>query len=88
MIIKNIRLIKNIIQKPQRVGLRPFHIQLEPTNNCNLKCKMCIRNEMNFKDHSMSFDEYKTVFDMIKPSKITFAGAGEPTCSADLFRMI
>lgn len=53
-------------------------IYLEITNNCNLNCSFCIKNNRNKK--FMSIDEYKTILNKIKPytKYLYFHVSGEP----------
>lgn len=80
--------LKFAVSKSEKVGQRPLHIQLEPTTFCNLRCKMCIRNDMPQKERHLSFEDFLTIFHSIMPKKITFAGAGEPTLNPLLSDMI
>lgn len=84
----NLNLPLSIFLKPKIVRCFPYHLQLEPTNSCNLRCKMCIRNEGNFKNVSLGYNDFVKIYDSINPAKITFAGAGEPTLNKDLPAMI
>ncbi|MFH1453370.1 MAG: radical SAM protein [Armatimonadota bacterium] len=86
--IKYLKYLKTVLLKPQTVGYGPIHIQLEPTNYCNLKCKMCIRDNAYVDNKNMTLQEYKEIINQIKPSKVTFAGAGEPTLNKELGDMI
>lgn len=80
--------LKAAASKPEKVRQHPLHIQLEPTTFCNLECKMCIRNDVLEKERHLSFDDFLKIFHSIKPKKITFAGAGEPTLNPMLADMI
>ncbi|WP_010681186.1 radical SAM protein [Acetivibrio cellulolyticus] len=41
----------------------PFMVDVEPTNHCNLMCKMCSRNVMKRECGNMSLEVYKNVVD-------------------------
>lgn len=86
--LKYLKYLKSVLLKPEKVNHNPVHIQLEPSNYCNLKCKMCIRDNIKANNKNMSFEEYKKIISQIKPGKITFAGSGEPTINKELFKMI
>ncbi|MDR0273330.1 MAG: radical SAM protein [Clostridiales bacterium] len=53
--------------KKQILGKGPIHIDIDPTNFCNLRCKMCpitvIKKEKKEKTHIMDFDLYKKIID-------------------------
>lgn len=86
--LKYLKYLKSVLLKPERVNHPPIHVQLEVTNYCNLKCKMCIRDNIKTNNKNMSFDEYKEIISQIKPQKVTLAGSGEPTIHKDLSKMI
>lgn len=43
----------------------PTHFVLEPTNNCNLKCKHCYRLKGEYDKQELSLDEIKDVIDQM-----------------------
>jgi radical SAM protein with 4Fe4S-binding SPASM domain len=45
------------------VGYFPLHLDIESTNNCNLRCPMCGRNFMKEKIGYMDFKLYKKIID-------------------------
>jgi organic radical activating enzyme len=59
-------------------NLNPFHIQLNPTNRCNLKCEFCSCRDVN-KNVEIDLDKLKVFYnkcDSILATTIT--GGGEP----------
>jgi radical SAM protein with 4Fe4S-binding SPASM domain len=78
---------KDILLKPQICEL-PIYIQFESTTHCNLKCKMCVRNENIKNPKHLSFDTFKNIYDQVKPLKITLSGQGEPLLNKELNQMI
>lgn len=86
--LQYIKYLTTILFKPETVSYSPVHIQLEPTNYCNLKCKMCIRDNIKSDNKNMTLEEYKVIISRVKPQKVTFAGSGEPTINKELFDMI
>jgi len=71
----------------------PWALQLEVTNNCNLRCKTCPRlDELEKKGSSiqdMDFDTYKKILDgMPHLFWLFICGRGESLLNKDIFRMI
>lgn len=82
------RSIVSLLRRQDTVGLRPIHMQLEPTSRCNLDCPMCLRKEVFGVGTHMSYALFERVFGQIKPLHITLNGQGEPLLNRDIFRMI
>jgi len=76
-----------LARKPE-VCAKPFYVQFEVTTHCNLACYMCVRNEVIKHPRHLGFDDFKKVFDQIRPPKLTLSGAGEPLLNPDLRRII
>lgn len=76
------------ICRPESVRTLPIHIQIEPTNFCNLDCITCPRSQMIKNPENMSLDSFKKIVDEISPAKITLSGLGEPLINPQLFDMI
>ena len=85
--LKNIKLISNILFKPIVVKPLPLHLQLEITDACNLRCITCSRDQIIENPKIMSFGKFKEIYDNIKPQKINISGLGEPFINKDIFRM-
>jgi len=71
----------------------PWAVQIEITNNCNLRCKTCPRLlELETKGSSirdMDFDTFKRILDSMKNLfQAIICGRGEPFLNSDIFRMI
>ena len=72
----------------------PFLLQIEVTNACNLKCKMCPREreleKMGIKPSHMSFEAFKKIMDswIRHLYQIHLFGRGEPLMAPDLPKMI
>lgn len=64
--------------KSERILNNPLNIQVEPTTYCNLKCKMCIRHDSVATPFHMEENILHLAVKKLSPSKIVFAGAGEP----------
>jgi MoaA/NifB/PqqE/SkfB family radical SAM enzyme len=69
----------------------PTHLQIEPTNECNLRCPVCfITNGQNeLRKGSMSFDSFKKLIDEVGDYLLFlhFWGWGEPFLNRDFLRM-
>ncbi len=76
------------IKKPQRVGIRPIHLQLEPNTACNLACPQCTRETYVDQPRNMSFEDFAAILDEIKPQALTLNGLGEPFLHPDILKMI
>lgn len=78
--------------KPETSRANPIHLQVEPTTECNMDCKMCARsgNAAYQKEHqvSLSLDTFKEVIETIDPLKINLTGNGESTLNRELITMI
>jgi radical SAM protein with 4Fe4S-binding SPASM domain len=69
----------------------PLHLDIESTNNCNLKCTMCTRNFMKEKIGFMKWDLYKKIIDEAAKHKlpsIKLNYRGEPLMHPDLIKMV
>jgi len=68
---------------------RPYIVQIEETNKCNLNCPMCYRRLQNRKYGEMSFENAKKIIDQFPYLLwISWGGWGEPLMCKDLFKMI
>ncbi|MEM4267920.1 MAG: radical SAM protein [Candidatus Woesearchaeota archaeon] len=65
-------------------------VQIEVTNVCNLKCKMCPRNDFHkLEIKHMPFGLFKRVVSRLSPSyKLVLTGWGEPFCHPKIYEMI
>ncbi|MDD5012034.1 MAG: radical SAM protein [Candidatus Nanoarchaeia archaeon] len=72
----------------QKAGL-PFKLKFESSSVCNLKCGMCPLNSgLKRKQGFLKFDNFKKVFDQIKPAYLNLTGIGEPFLNPDIFDII
>lgn len=74
--------------KPLRVPVPPVHIQLEPTDNCNMDCSFCAHSQVIQRPRSMSLEEFQRIIDAIQPRKITLSGYGEPLLNPAFPQMV
>ncbi|MGE5328825.1 MAG: radical SAM/SPASM domain-containing protein [Deltaproteobacteria bacterium] len=68
----------------------PFIVDVEPTNHCNLRCKMCPRNMMQRETGFMDFNIFKKVVDECKEysAAIRLIRYGEHLMHKQLFEFI
>lgn len=69
----------------------PKHIFIESTSACNLKCKMCARNQNSALSGNMDFDLFKKIVNEAKkygPRSFSPYGNGEPLLAPDIIKMI
>ena len=73
-----------LIQCPQAIvdgKIRPYHIQLVPTNRCNANCSWCSFSKAD-RRLEMDIDEALEIIDYfahLGTKAITITGGGEPT---------
>ncbi len=74
--------------KKDKVHNKPRVIQVEPTTYCNLKCKMCIRNDKVIEPHHMEEKTLHLAVKKLSPEQIVFSGSGEPLQNPHLPEML
>jgi len=70
--------------------IKPYHIQLYPTNLCNLNCSFCSCANRNKKD-VLSLNTIKTIFDkavICGCKAVTISGGGEPLLHPNINEII
>jgi organic radical activating enzyme len=70
--------------------ITPAHIQVCPTNKCNLDCAFCSCGKRDQQDE-LSMDSLTSFFDSAKvlgTRAVTITGGGEPCCYSDLDSLI
>ena len=81
-------------EKEQKTILKskPYHIDIEPTNLCNLQCPLCSTgvNADTRKKSILTFENFKKLVEQIKDTTLLFAlqNWGEPTLVKDLPKII
>lgn len=86
-IIKNKQLLLGILDNKY---ISPIHIQLNPTNKCNLRCKFCSCSERD-RSIEMPLSDIIDLFDRFAAlgcKSITITGGGEPLMHKDIERII
>jgi len=66
----------------------PLTLQIEPTRRCNLNCKICMRQNLNDKDSTLSLDDFKKILKSGNFQYVGLHGWGEPLLNPHLFQMI
>lgn len=78
-IINSIDVIKLLNECPEFLSDIITTIEIEVTNDCNLKCIMCLRTEKMTREIGyMDFDLFKKIIGETEASSIHFSGLGEP----------
>ena len=98
---ENIRLLQYIKPAPRvisniyhmyRAGEKagkPFGIKFEVSALCNLRCIMCpLSKGLKRKQGILKFDNFRRVFDEVRPPYLNLTGIGEPLLNPDLFKII
>ena len=71
---------------------KPYHVEIEPTNICNLHCPLCSTgvNAITRQKQKLTLENFKKIIDEIKDTAILVAlqNWGEPTLVKDLPKMI
>ena len=81
-------------EKQQKLILesKPYHIDIEPTNICNLKCPLCSTgiDAKTRKKGTLTFKKFKHLIDETKDTilQLSLQNWGEPTLVHDLPKMI
>ena len=50
-------------KQSERVHSKPFMLQIEPTNLCNFKCTMCVRDKAGLNLGSMTYHNFIQILD-------------------------
>jgi MoaA/NifB/PqqE/SkfB family radical SAM enzyme len=70
----------------------PIFLQIEPTNRCNLECRLCVTGSKNLKrdKRDMSLKEFVNIIDQLEESVffLVLYNLGEPLLNVDIYRMI
>ncbi len=74
----------HLLPKLKITSKLPIHLDIESTNACNLKCKMCMRNFLTEDIGRMDLDTYSKIFDNYTPTSIKLNWRGEPLLNKQL----
>lgn len=87
-ILRYINTIKDVVLKKETASSTPIHIQLEPTSICNLSCRSCSYRDKTTAPRNLSFDDFRKIYDAIRPRKLTLSGVGETFLNPEIYKMI
>ncbi len=77
-----------ILKRPVIARNLPLHLQVEPTNRCNLQCVFCSREKYLGNLVSLSLGRYRDLLSEVRPKRVTFSGVGEPMLNPNLPDMV
>ncbi len=63
-------------------------LQIEPTRECNLNCKICMRRHLERKGCYLSLEQFKHILDAYHFRFVGLHGWGEPLLNPELFEML
>jgi MoaA/NifB/PqqE/SkfB family radical SAM enzyme len=67
----------------------PYHLQVEPSRVCNLRCRMCEYSYMENKGHVMSLENFRKILaEFPALGSLDLTGIGEPFCNPDFLDMV
>lgn len=67
----------------------PVRVDIEPTIQCNFRCKICQRTYWDRASKEMTFDQFKKLINQIPNVKqLKLQGMGEPLLNLDFFKMV
>lgn len=78
----------NIFRRSKKATGLPIHIQVETTNACNLRCASCHRDMLYPNPKMMKLEQFKKIFDEVRPENINVSGLGEPFLNPELIEII
>ncbi len=91
-IVNFFRALASYLLRRHKVKNLPFLVQIEPTNNCNLRCSLCLvgQNRLKRIKGNMSFVNFKSIIDQLEPELCYLAlyNLGEPFLNPEIFKMI
>lgn len=80
--------IYNCFVSGEKAG-RPFKLKFESSTICNLKCVMCpLTHKLKRKIGVLKFENFKKVFDEVRPVYLNLTGLGETLMNKDIFDII
>jgi len=66
----------------------PLRLAIENGVGCNYNCKMCALRHMKRTRGFMSFDNFKKIYDQVKPPYLNLTGYTDSFLNKDIFKMI
>lgn len=80
--------IISVFSRTSTARNHPLHLQVEPTNRCNLQCIFCSREKYLGNLRDLDLEHYKGLLSDVSPRRVTFSGAGEPLLNPHLPEMV
>ena len=82
------RMGRDLRRQDDAPGL-PVRLQIETTDICNLRCKMCAREQLtNMNTGTIGLEKFTEIIDQINPYYVTMNGLGEPLFDRTLFEKL
>jgi MoaA/NifB/PqqE/SkfB family radical SAM enzyme len=89
IIVNILKFLKTNLTNPLVVKNKPIIAQIEPTSECNLRCEMCVRENIGVPIGTMSLENFKKIIDKLDSLfKLHLSGQGEPFLNKEIFEMI
>jgi len=86
------KILYSCVTRRSEVAGMPFLVQVEPTNRCALKCKMCIKGAgiLSRKDGDLDLEGFKKIIRELEGSMVYLSlyNLGEPLLNKEIFEMI
>ena len=85
------RIIANVfsIFRASGKSCLPIMLKIESSSLCNLRCQMCpLKVGLSRETGTLKFNNFKKIFDEIKPAYLNLTGIGEPLMNKDIFKII
>jgi MoaA/NifB/PqqE/SkfB family radical SAM enzyme len=89
--LRYLGIIHNISLLPKKTQLPPINLQVDVSTYCNLRCKECKRENLLPEkeiNKNLSLENFKVIFDKIKPVSVNLAASGEPLMNPEIFEII
>jgi len=82
-------LSKSTVEFVSNKSIKPLHIQLNPTNKCNLNCSFCSCKGKD--DTEMTLDQVSNILERFRAlgtMAVTISGGGDPLCHPNINEII
>jgi hypothetical protein len=87
--IARLRRVASSMRAADEAPPLPVRLQIETTDVCNLKCRMCTREVIDGMNTStMSLEQFKDIVAQISPYYLTLNGLGEPLIDKTIFEKL
>ena len=87
--IGRLRRMASRMRSADEVPPLPIRLQIENTDVCNLKCRMCSREVLDGMNSStMPLEQFKDIVTQVSPYYLTLNGLGEPLIDKTIFEKL